>query len=202
MSGINWDSYDVSEQPKTIKAKADVYKGIKFRSKLESKTAQALDTFGIPWEYEPKGYKLSNGLWYKPDFLLPVAHQYIECKGVMDEADIAKIMGLVNDTSYQVLALSYDNAMLFMKYWNESNADIVTYDEYLRFGRCSECGGKFIYCGMDTYQCTCCGEYDGDHHLGDYADIESATQLFQYAQEIAANNPTYKEIAKAFNKEV
>lgn len=185
-----------------IPAKADVYKGIRFRSKLESKTAQALDVLGIPWEYESQGYKLSNGLWYRPDFWLPVAHQFIECKGHMSEKDSAKIIGLVQDTSYQVLALSYDNAMLFMKYWNDNKADVVTYDKYLHFGRCTACGGKFIYCDMDTYACTCCGEYDGDHHLGDYADIESATQLFTYAQEIAANNPIYSEIAKSFNKEL
>lgn len=160
----------------------------------------------MPWQYEPQGYKLSNGLWYKPDFWLPQAHQFIECKGVMNETDIAKILGLVNDTSYPVLALSYDNAMLCMKFWNDPNADIATYFDDnacgLRIGRCSVCGGKWFYANCDTYGCQCCGTGGGDHHLGEVADVESATQLFQYAQEIAANNPLYKEVSTKFNKEV
>lgn len=192
--------------PKNIATQPTTYQGVTFRSKLEAKTAQALDIFGMPWQYEPQGYKLSNGLWYKPDFWLPQAHQFIECKGVMNETDIAKIRGLVNDTSYPVLALSYDNAMLCMKFWNDPNADIVTYfddNAYgLRIGRCSACGGKWFYANCDTYECQCCGIGGGDHHLGEVADVESATQLFQYAQEIAANNPLYKEISTKFNKEV
>ena len=25
-------------------------------------------TLGVPWEYEPEGFKLSTGEWYLPDF--------------------------------------------------------------------------------------------------------------------------------------
>jgi hypothetical protein len=92
-----------------------------------------------------------------------------------------------------------------MKYWNDSNGEVVTYfDEDsggLRIGHCSLCGGKWFYANCDTYACQCCGVHDGDHHLGEFADVESATQLFNYAQEIAAHNPLYKEISTRFNKE-
>lgn len=191
--------------PRNIASQPTVYNGIQFRSKLEAKTAQALDIFGMPWQYEPQGYKLTNGLWYKPDFWLPQAHQFIECKGEMKEIDSAKIVGLVSDTSRPVIVLSYENAMLCMKYWDDPNQDVVTYFNEdsggLRIGQCCECGGKWVYANCDTYACQCCGTYDGDHHLCEFADVESATQLFNYAQEIAAHNPLYREISNKFNKE-
>lgn len=191
---------------KLITSQPTIYNGIQFRSKLEAKTAQALDIFGMRWQYEPQGYKLSNGMWYKPDFWLVDAHQFIECKGSMTETDSAKIIGLVNDTSRPVIVLSYENAMLCMKFWNDPNDEVVTYfDEDsggLRIGRCSECGGKWFYANCDTYACQCCGAYDGDHHLDEFADVESATQLFNYAQQLAAHNPIYKDISTKFNREV
>lgn len=68
-----------------------VYNGKKYRSKLEAKTAEALDKMGIPWEYETKTYTLLEGFhcpWqkrkviaidYTPDFIIgPIM---IEMKG-------------------------------------------------------------------------------------------------------------------------
>jgi len=105
-----------------------------------------------------------------------------------------------------VIVLSYENAMLCMKFWNDPNNEVVTYfDENsggLRIGRCSECGGKWFYANCDTYACQCCGVGGGDHHLGEFADVESATQLFNYAQQLAAHNPIYKDISTKFNREV
>ena len=75
---------------KQIQAKKVCYRGIQYRSTLEAKTAQSLDNLGIPYQYEPDGYQLTNGVWYKPDFYLPGAKQFIECKGVMSTEDSAK----------------------------------------------------------------------------------------------------------------
>ena len=193
--------------PRQFTSQPTMYNGIQFRSKLEAKTAQALDILGMLWQYEPRGYKLTNGLWYKPDFWLPQANQFVECKGVMTESDSAKIVGLVNDTSRPIVALSYDSAMLCMKFWNLPENSVVTYfnDDSggLRIGRCLKCGGKWFYANCDTYACQCCGADEGDHLLSEFANVESATQLFNYAQEMAAHNPIYKEISDRFNnKEV
>ena len=187
---------------KVIQAKPDYYKGIRFRSKLESKTAQTLDILGMPWVYEPHGYMLSNGLWYKPDFLLPAAKQFIECKGTMSENDSAKIIRLVKDTSCSVLALSYKNAMLCVK--PEEANEVWTYfsDDALYVGQCYKCNGRFFYSDYGSYECSCCDYYDGDHTVYPILQIESATQLFNGAKQIAANNPLYKEISAKFNKEV
>lgn len=183
-----------------LQAQKDWYNGIEFRSKLESKTAQALDNLGIAWEYEPEGYKLSNGMWYRPDFWLPDAKQYVECKGVMSKEDSAKIVGLVEDTNRPVVVLSYDNSMMVMRLWNEPSAKIMTYSGYIvGLGWCTECGKPRFFSWSDTYRCPCCGAYDGDHYLRPAFSIESASELFRYGQSAAADNPMYQEIADNFN---
>ena len=183
-----------------VKAQKDHYNGIEFRSKLESKTAQALDIIGIRYEYEPKGYKLSNGMWYRPDFFLPDAHQFIECKGVMTNIDSAKIIGLVSDTNIPVLALSYDNAMLFMRRWDSSIGEIMSYKSWnITLSKCSECNTRWFMSWADTYECPNCGTNKGTHHLTRADGIRSATELFRYSQEIAADKPIYQEIANDFN---
>lgn len=183
-----------------VQAQRDEYKGIEFRSKLESKTAQALDNVGIAWEYEPDGYKLSNGLWYRPDFWLPDARQFVECKGVMSSTDSAKIVGLVEDTGHPVLALSYDNAMLVMRAYDASDAGIAAYQgDDIALTWCASCGKPWFISWSDTYECRNCGAYDGDHHMVGTVGIGSATELFRYGQQLAADKPMYREIADSFN---
>lgn len=46
------------------------YKGIKFRSRLEARWAVLFDTIDAEWEYEPEGFKSSDGTCYLPDFVL------------------------------------------------------------------------------------------------------------------------------------
>lgn len=183
-----------------VQAQKDVYNGIEFRSKLESKTAQAFDNIGIRYEYEPDGYKLSNGMWYRPDFWLPDANEFVECKGVMSKEDSAKIVGLVEDTGYPVIALSYENAMIVMRFWNHPESEVVTYSGGdVGLAWCTECGKPRFFAWPDTYACTCCGAYDGDHYMRPAFEITSATELFKYGQRVAADKPIYKEIADSFN---
>lgn len=49
-----------------------MYKGHRFRSRLEARWAVFFDAYGIEWEYEKEGYELPSG-WYLPDFWLPNA---------------------------------------------------------------------------------------------------------------------------------
>lgn len=87
-----------------IKAIETVYKGYKFRSRLEARWAVFFDVCGVEWEYEPEGYNV-DGLCYLPDFLLhdvSICHDeystyvlpklWVEVKGVMDEASAEKII--------------------------------------------------------------------------------------------------------------
>lgn len=54
----------------TIKAIETVYKGYRFRSRLEARWAVFFDALGIAWDYEPEGFELPSGGRYLPDFLL------------------------------------------------------------------------------------------------------------------------------------
>ena len=55
----------------SIQAIQTVYKGYRFRSRLEARWAVFFDALGIAWEYEKEGFQLSDGEWYLPDFWLP-----------------------------------------------------------------------------------------------------------------------------------
>lgn len=189
------DSYNKADQ--VLTAKEDWYNGIKFRSVLESKTAQALDNLGITYKYEPDGYKLSNGMWYRPDFWLPYAKEFIECKGVMSTEDSAKICGLVQDTGVPVVVISYENIMLVERFNDDEIATFSGSD--IMLGWCSRCGMAHFYAEPGSYQCTGCGYYNGDHTITNSMQVASGTSLFNCGQETAADKPFYKEIADKFN---
>ena len=51
-----------------IKAIETVYRGYRFRSRLEARWAVFFERLGMNWEYEPEGFELPSGDWYLPDF--------------------------------------------------------------------------------------------------------------------------------------
>ena len=68
-----------------IKPIETFYKGYRFRSRLEARWAVFFDVAGIEYEYEPEGYKLSDGTLYLPDFYLPAFDTYVEVKRDTEE---------------------------------------------------------------------------------------------------------------------
>lgn len=64
-----------------------VYKGYRFRSRLEARWAVFFDAAGIQWRYEPEGFERKNGPYmegktvrYLPDFYLPETGTWVEVK--------------------------------------------------------------------------------------------------------------------------
>lgn len=55
------------------------YRGYRFRSRLEARTAVLLDALGLKYEYEPQGFNL-DGVYYLPDFWLPGFAAWLEVK--------------------------------------------------------------------------------------------------------------------------
>jgi hypothetical protein len=45
----------------SVKPIPTMYKGVKFRSRLEARWAIYLDYFGIEWYYEFEGFQLNSG---------------------------------------------------------------------------------------------------------------------------------------------
>lgn len=62
-----------------IKPIPTIYKGQKFRSRIEAKWAVLFDLLKIVWVYEPDGFELSTGK-YLPDFYLPEYEAFVEVK--------------------------------------------------------------------------------------------------------------------------
>jgi hypothetical protein len=65
-----------------IRAIETLYRGCRFRSRLEARWATFFQTLGIRWCYEPEGFVLSTGDWYLPDFLIHLKNQslWVEIK--------------------------------------------------------------------------------------------------------------------------
>ena len=62
-----------------VKPIETVYKGYRFRSRLEARWAVFFEVAGEEWEYEPEGYDLPDGR-YLPDFHLARRGVYVEIK--------------------------------------------------------------------------------------------------------------------------
>ena len=77
-----------------IKAIDTVYRGYKFRSRLEARWAVFFDSLGIEWEYEKEGYELGELGRYLPDFYIhgqKYGPWFVEIKGDMkDEKGLQK----------------------------------------------------------------------------------------------------------------
>ena len=56
----------------TIKPIETVYRGYRFRSRLEARWAVFFEAAGLRWEYEPEGFETPAG-WYLPDFRITTA---------------------------------------------------------------------------------------------------------------------------------
>lgn len=73
----------------TIQAIETVYRGHRFRSRLEARWAVFFDHLDIEWRYEPQGYEIAiydETRRYLPDFYLPGLDVWVEVKG--DESRI------------------------------------------------------------------------------------------------------------------
>src|SRR6266511_5781249 len=88
-----------------IKAIETVYRGYRFRSRLEARWAVFFDTLGVRYEYESQGFCVGaiygNGReWtYLPDFHLIDLGTWVEVKGSLNE---------VTDDYLEMVAASID----------------------------------------------------------------------------------------------
>lgn len=57
-----------------------IYRGYRFRSRLEARWAVFFDAAGVEWQYEVQGYEIDEHR-YLPDFWLPKARCWAEVKG-------------------------------------------------------------------------------------------------------------------------
>jgi hypothetical protein len=69
---------------------------IKMRSGYEVMYAIILENNKTEWQYEPKCFKLQDGMRYTPDFYLPKTNEWIEVKGRYKDIDRIKHQIFIN----------------------------------------------------------------------------------------------------------
>lgn len=81
-----------------------LYKGYRFRSRLEARWAVFFDALGWKWEYEKEGYEFADGTRYLPDFWLPSPTTvWVEVKGQVCDNDWHKADLLAKESGYPVI---------------------------------------------------------------------------------------------------
>lgn len=160
-----------------IKPIETYYNDNRFRSRLEARWAVFFDTLGIKYEYEPEGFKMSDGTLYLPDFYLPESNQFFEVKGIMTEVDMHKITQFIKDSG-RPCAIGYsDFTFEACDWWWDDGFELNRNKHESCLVCCSKCG-KYYFAGIvGSYQCQCCGAYDGDHYfwISAYGDLSYMT---------------------------
>lgn len=129
-----------------------VYRGVKFRSRLEARWAVFYDSLGLRWQYEKEGFKFDRSGLYLPDFWLPDFQYWTEIKGKPPTAgELAKASALAIETK--------NKCFLFYGDIPEFPIDVVS-DSAICFFPEGEQDDQFFWC-----QCPNCGqlgvEYNG-----------------------------------------
>ncbi len=127
-----------------------LYKGYRFRSRLEARWAVFYDALGVKWMYEFEGFNLGNGLTYLPDFFLPDLNVWVEVKAKKPtQVEIDKACRLAISTNQHVYIFFGDIPYVDVQ-WLECEWD-----------------GAHIYFaqgGMDNHfhwcECPMCGKVD------------------------------------------
>lgn len=116
-----------------IKAIETVYKGYRFRSRLEARWAVFFDALGIKWEYEHEGYDLGDAGWYLPDFWLPTFESkkgmWVEVKP--DGGDFSLAREFVKQTTSSIWlaeGVPSNRAWLVYQYSIDDNGEIDCYE--------------------------------------------------------------------------
>lgn len=83
-----------------------LYKGYRFRSRLEARWAVFFDALGVAWDFEPQGFDLGEEGLYLPDFWLSTVSMWAEVKGeAFTDAEGHKCVALADLSGHPVLML-------------------------------------------------------------------------------------------------
>ena len=100
-----------------MNAKETFYNGVRYKSKLEACTAQALDDLGLVFSYESVaviGGEYRGGMQYTPDFYISDIDLIIECVGVVDDEHLDMARKFCGETPYSGIVDHRDGDGLFL----------------------------------------------------------------------------------------
>jgi nucleoside 2-deoxyribosyltransferase len=138
-----------------IKAIQTVYKGYKFRSRLEARWAVFFDALGLEWEYEPEGFDLGDGVWYLPDFRVKVRDKFYSDVFFEIKAKNNFTPSIVKRSVYLAGKISKKDDKYSLDHWRRSIADECYLGNKHEFDSAFQCDTPkqnnfkhgFTYCG-------------------------------------------------------
>ena len=149
----------------TITAIDTIYKGYRFRSRLEARWAMFFDLAGVAWRYEVEPL-LVNGEPYLPDFQLnfPGFHQpvYLEVKPNTGNGFRWPRVYLAGKCSREH---EWRGDAADAGDWNSENSDWARAEKFVTMN-----GASFLKCGPFPANCHGCRD-DSPHALGVYKSV-------------------------------
>lgn len=141
------------------------------------------------WSYKKKIFEL-EGKEITPEFYLKESKTCVFVKGYIDkrfETFIKQFYKKYGKEYTILIATYYEDTLCYvlcnptplnykMYYSNNLVHDkklmkLSLSSEYVVISSCKKCKNYFVMEETGTYQCPCCGEYDGDHHLDEWKHI-------------------------------
>lgn len=167
------------------KGKVTTYGNNTYMSRLEARWANFLDTLGIPFQYKPKHFFISDpegktqGLWYAPDFWLPVQNHWLDVHGLpLSEFEENRICRFIVEEDAPVLVVgtipkvhpyrsdcevgewAYSNMEAYQGYWFTSEG----YDFPYLLCECRYCGKLGFEFDGRSERLNCCSANRSDEN--------------------------------------
>jgi hypothetical protein len=145
-----------------------LYKGYRFRSRLEARWAVFFDAAGIEWQYEVEGFNL-DGRRYLPDFWLPRFEAFVEIKPNTEACKQTEpiILSLAMATGHRVILIA-------------GSPNIIEPPKIIDFTKCQDWGTTIVRKrSLSWQQCLFCDRVSiGDHP--DRCDCAPNIKLIHY----------------------
>jgi hypothetical protein len=148
------------------------YNGNYFRSRLEARWAVFFDEIGVKYQYEPEGFKNSNGECYLPDFFLSNVSLRSYPQGERFDENLSDI-GLF----FEVKPENYkEEDFKIQEWWNGKYPLILAIGDILNkiWGFNGDQNMYQLYPGWDNYmkffKCSLCEFIKIEFHEGNYND--------------------------------
>jgi hypothetical protein len=155
-----------------IKPIETVYKGYRFRSRIEARWAVVFKTLAQPWEYEKEGYDLGDAGWYLPDFWLPNTYDRIGHRGIWVEIKGQQPSDIESQRCEALALGTKHSVMMFVgpprTYYEGTDSDghyqwtydaesgDIWWDNYMRLHYCSDCFVAKVEFDNDYFTCPQC----------------------------------------------